>query len=105
MNVGFVGLGNIGGPCVRHLIDAGHRVAVFDIDEAAVSRLVGAGALGAASAADAAAASDAVLLSLPTPEASEAVVAQETLEAEAGFAAPIPPEMDGPWAPVCRSRT
>ena len=30
MNLGFVGLGNIGGPCAKHLIDAGHRVTVCD---------------------------------------------------------------------------
>ena len=77
MNLGFVGLGNIGGPCVNHLIGAGHRVTVFDIDEAAVGRIEKVGARGAGSTADVAAASDAVLLSLPTPEASEAVVAGE----------------------------
>ena len=31
MEVGFIGLGNIGGPCAKHLLDAGHRVTVFDI--------------------------------------------------------------------------
>ena len=86
MNLGFVGLGNIGGPCVNHLIGAGHRVTVFDIDEAAVGRLKTVGARGAGSAADVAAASDAVLLSLPTPEASEAVVA-----GEGGVMAAAPP--------------
>ncbi len=74
MDVGFIGLGNIGGPCAKHLLDAGHRVTVFDIDEAAAGRLASAGARSAGSAAGVAAAADAVLLSLPTPEASEAVV-------------------------------
>ena len=77
MDVGFIGLGNIGGPCARHLVEAGHNVAVFDIDENASGRLAEAGARSAPSAAEVAAVSDAVLLSLPTPEASEAVVAGE----------------------------
>lgn len=75
MDVGFIGLGNIGGPCARHLVEAGHRVTVFDVDEAAAGRLVEAGARAAASAAEVAGATEAVLLSLPNPEASEAVVA------------------------------
>lgn len=75
MDVGFIGLGNIGGPCAKHLLDAGHRVTVFDVDEAAAGRLASVGARSAGSAAEVAAASEAVMLSLPTPEASEAVVA------------------------------
>ena len=74
MDVGFIGLGNIGGPCAGHLVEAGHRVTVFDIDEAAAGRLAQAGARAAASAAEVAGATEAVLLSLPNPEASEAVV-------------------------------
>ena len=75
MDIGFVGLGNIGGPCARHLVESGHRVTVFDVDEAAAGRLAEAGARGAESAAEVAAANDSVFLSLPTPEASRAVVA------------------------------
>ena len=74
MDLGFVGLGNIGGPCVGHLVASGHRVTAFDIDQGALSRAVEGGARGAESATEVAAASEAVLLSLPTPEASEAVV-------------------------------
>ena len=77
MDVGFIGLGNIGGPCARHLVEAGHRVTVFDIDDGAVDRAVQLGARAVASAAEVAAGAEAVFLSLPTPEASEAVVAGE----------------------------
>ncbi|MCY4665619.1 MAG: NAD(P)-binding domain-containing protein [Acidimicrobiaceae bacterium] len=52
MDVGFIGLGNIGGPCAGHLVEAGHRVTVFDVDEAAAGRLAQAGARAAASAAE-----------------------------------------------------
>lgn len=77
MDVGFIGLGNIGGPCAGHLVEAGHRVTVFDVEVAAMDRLTAAGAQSARSAAEVASASEAVLLSLPSPEASEAVVAGE----------------------------
>ena len=57
MDAGFIGLGNIGGPCARHLVEAGHRVTVFDIDEGAVDRRVQLGARAAGSVAGVAAAS------------------------------------------------
>ena len=34
--VGFIGVGNMGGPMARNLIKAGHRLKVFDISENAV---------------------------------------------------------------------
>jgi len=42
--VAFVGLGNIGGRVVAHLVKAGHDVAVFDLNAAAVKAAVEAGA-------------------------------------------------------------
>lgn len=30
MNIGFIGLGNMGFPMMRRLVDAGHAVVVFD---------------------------------------------------------------------------
>ena len=77
MDLGFIGLGNIGGPCARHLVEAGHGVTVFDIDEGAVDRMVQLGAHAAGSTAGVAAGAEVVFLSLPTPEASEAVVTGE----------------------------
>lgn len=50
--VGFVGLGAIGAPLVESLLRAGVPVVVFDLDSAAVDRLVAAGAQAAASLAD-----------------------------------------------------
>ncbi|MDP2124588.1 MAG: NAD(P)-binding domain-containing protein, partial [Parvibaculum sp.] len=52
--IGFVGLGNMGGPMARNLVKAGHQLKVFDLSETAVAGLVEAGAAKAASASDAA---------------------------------------------------
>jgi 3-hydroxyisobutyrate dehydrogenase len=42
--IGFIGLGNMGGPMSRNLVKAGHRLHVFDVVPAAVERAVAAGA-------------------------------------------------------------
>ena len=34
-DIGFIGVGNMGGPMVRNLITAGHAVTAFDMVEAA----------------------------------------------------------------------
>src|SRR4051794_13186184 len=65
--VAFVGLGNIGGRVVAHLVKTGRDVVVFDLNTAAVQTAVEAGARSAASAAAAAEGAEAVFLSLPTP--------------------------------------
>jgi 3-hydroxyisobutyrate dehydrogenase-like beta-hydroxyacid dehydrogenase len=64
-NVGFIGLGIMGGPMALNVRRGGHRLAVFDVDPAAVARLVAGGATAAASPAAVAAASDVVITMLP----------------------------------------
>ncbi len=66
--IGFIGLGNMGGPMARNLIAAGHAVAGFDIVAAARNRAAGDGAAAAASLADAAAGRDVVITMLPAGE-------------------------------------
>jgi len=78
LNLGFVGLGRMGGPMSRRLLAAGHGLTVFDLGEAAVSAVEQAGARRAASPAEVAAEADVVLTSLPTPD----VVHQVALGAE-----------------------
>lgn len=66
MHIGFLGLGNMGGPMARNLLKAGHQVSVFDLSAAAVSALVEAGAQEATSpAAVARSGVEAVITMLP----------------------------------------
>ncbi len=66
MHIGFLGLGNMGGPMARNLLKAGHQLTVFDLSAAAVSGLVEAGAKEATSpAAIAQADVDVIITMLP----------------------------------------
>jgi 3-hydroxyisobutyrate dehydrogenase/2-hydroxy-3-oxopropionate reductase len=73
-SIGFVGLGNMGGPMCRRLVAAGYPVTAFDIDASALAGLVAAGATPASSAAHCAAGADVFLTSLPRPDHVEAVM-------------------------------
>tara|TARA_R110001592_G_scaffold87235_5_gene257802 strand:- start:129434 stop:130327 length:894 start_codon:yes stop_codon:yes gene_type:complete len=44
MHIGFIGLGNMGGPMVRNLLAAGHQLSIFDLLKPAVEALRSAGA-------------------------------------------------------------
>ncbi len=66
--LGFIGLGNMGLPMARRLLQAGHAVTVYDIRAEATAALAAEGAKTAASPAEVAEASDVVFLSLPTPD-------------------------------------
>ncbi|SEP06678.1 3-hydroxyisobutyrate dehydrogenase [Aquisalimonas asiatica] len=63
--IGFIGLGNMGGPMATNLVKAGHTVQVFDLSKEAVQRLESAGATGCASAAEAATGVAIVVTMLP----------------------------------------
>jgi 3-hydroxyisobutyrate dehydrogenase len=41
MNIGFIGLGNMGNPMAHNLIKAGHQLVIFDISAEAVERFEG----------------------------------------------------------------
>jgi len=64
-NIGFIGLGNMGGPMAGNLLKAGHAVRVFDLDAGAVGRAVAAGAVAASSACDAVSGVEMVITMLP----------------------------------------
>jgi 3-hydroxyisobutyrate dehydrogenase-like beta-hydroxyacid dehydrogenase len=66
-SIGFVGVGRMGGPMVRRLIQAGFDVTIYDRSAGAVAPLVDLGAKRAESPAAVASAAEIVLVSLPTP--------------------------------------
>lgn len=74
--IGFVGLGNIGFPMYRRLLESGYDVLAYDANPEAVSRLEDTPAVRADSL-KALAATDVVLLSLPRSHVVEEVVLGE----------------------------
>ncbi len=73
--IGFVGLGNMGGPMCTRLAQAGYDIVAFDLREEAVEVVAVAGARRGASAVDCATQADLLLTSLPRPDHVEAVMA------------------------------
>lgn len=67
MEIGFIGLGNMGAPMARRLIEAGHSLVIYDTRNDAAAPLVALGAKLAASPADVADRAETVLASLPEP--------------------------------------
>jgi 3-hydroxyisobutyrate dehydrogenase len=67
--LGFVGLGNMGGPMAQRLVSRGFSVAGFDVDRARTKRAAEAGVSIVAAAADVAEDADLILSSLPDPRA------------------------------------
>ncbi|MFQ5984345.1 MAG: 3-hydroxyisobutyrate dehydrogenase [Alphaproteobacteria bacterium] len=67
-DIGFIGVGNMGGPMVHNLVKAGHKVVAFDIAQAAREKARQAGAGVAASAREAATGRDIVITMLPAGE-------------------------------------
>ncbi len=73
MRIGFIGLGNMGGPMARNLIKAGHSLVVNDIDEAKTAEHREMGAEWAATPEEVARQAPVVLTSLPGPAEVEEV--------------------------------
>ena len=72
--VGVIGLGVMGAPMARNLLESGHEVTVHNRSQGAVRELAGAGARAAVSARELAEASDVVITMLPgSPETVEIV--------------------------------
>jgi 3-hydroxyisobutyrate dehydrogenase-like beta-hydroxyacid dehydrogenase len=70
MEIGFIGLGKMGTPMARRLIEAGHQLTVFDTSKAATDKIVALGAQAASSPKDVADRCETVLASLPSLQAS-----------------------------------
>jgi 3-hydroxyisobutyrate dehydrogenase-like beta-hydroxyacid dehydrogenase len=77
MDIGFIGLGNMGQPMARRLIAAGHKLIVYDTRNDAVAPLVAMGAQVASSPADVADRVETVMASLPSLQISEKVALGE----------------------------
>ena len=72
-DVGFIGLGTMGGPMARNVLKQGHRLTVYDVNPKAVAALVAAGATAAASPRAVAQASEVVITMLPdAPDVEQA---------------------------------
>jgi len=71
--VGFIGLGNMGGPMCSHLVEAGFEVTAFDLNSDALDRVVAGGARPGASAAECARDAGALITMLPAPPQVESV--------------------------------
>lgn len=75
MKIGFIGVGNMGGPMCRNIIrNTNHQVVVHDLDAAAVARCTSLGATSVDSIG-ALAGCEVVFTSLPMPDVVERVIA------------------------------
>jgi 3-hydroxyisobutyrate dehydrogenase-like beta-hydroxyacid dehydrogenase len=75
--LGFVGLGNIGEPMCRRLLENGYEVSIYDTDPKAVSRLGDTAAEPARNLETLVSSAEVVILSLPGSDVVEEVVLGE----------------------------
>lgn len=73
-SIGFIGLGNMGGPMAASLVRGGHAVRGFDLSAASLAALAAAGGLAADGAAAAVAGADVVVTMLPAGPQVRAVL-------------------------------
>jgi 3-hydroxyisobutyrate dehydrogenase-like beta-hydroxyacid dehydrogenase len=74
MKIGFLGLGKMGAPMARRLLDAGHELAVWNRTEGRTEPLIREGAIAAATPAEAELGADAVITMLFDDAANEEVI-------------------------------
>jgi 3-hydroxyisobutyrate dehydrogenase len=72
-NLGWIGVGKMGAPMSTHLLKAGYKLAVYDIEPAAMSALTEQGATPANSPAEIADQADIIISMIPDDSALEAV--------------------------------
>ncbi|MDP2634681.1 MULTISPECIES: 3-hydroxyisobutyrate dehydrogenase [unclassified Pseudoalteromonas] len=78
LSIGFIGLGNMGGPMAANLLKAGHAVKVFDLSAPAVSHLVEQGATAAKDAKHCATDVDVLISMLPASKHVKSLYLGET---------------------------
>ncbi len=74
MNIGFIGLGNVGGKLSGSLLRNGHTLVVRDLDSELVASFVNKGATAAESAKEVAEKCDVIITCLPSPTACSKVM-------------------------------
>jgi 2-hydroxymethylglutarate dehydrogenase len=84
VKIGFVGTGQMGLPLCSNLVKAGLDVQAFDLSAAKLTAAVAAGAKSAESLSELAQENDVVVMSLPSPAASEAVVTELSTNLRSG---------------------
>lgn len=77
--IGFIGLGEMGGPMARNLLAAGYSVIGYDLDGARLAQVVAAGAEAGMSVADVVQRSEIIATSLPSSSTWVKVAEQEIL--------------------------
>ena len=70
MEIGFIGLGKMGFPMARRLIEAGHQLVAYDTRKDVLDKMVALGAAAASSPKDIADRVETVMASLPSLQAS-----------------------------------
>ncbi|MFM5659771.1 3-hydroxyisobutyrate dehydrogenase [Aeromonas veronii] len=78
--IGFIGLGNMGGPMAANLARAGHRVQVFDLVAQNIERAIAAGCIAAEDAREAVTGCEVVISMLPAGEHVRALWLSEGLD-------------------------
>jgi 2-hydroxymethylglutarate dehydrogenase len=74
MNIGFIGIGQMGKHMAKHILDAGYNLTVLDLNKAAATHLLEAGAKWCDTPKAMAESCQMVITSLPTPQDVEQVV-------------------------------
>lgn len=71
-NLGFIGLGIMGKPMAGHLVKAGHKVYVYDLNPAPIKELVAQGAIACQSSKEVAENSEIIIIMVPdTPDVEQ----------------------------------
>ena len=114
MEAGYLGVGAMGQPMAHKLLDAGHTLTIYDINEAAMRPLLERQARRAASPRDLADRCEIVFVSLPTLAAFREVAfgaeslaggkAMKLLVNTCTVGVPFVKEVERRWRPGCHGR-
>jgi 3-hydroxyisobutyrate dehydrogenase len=90
MRIAFIGLGNMGGPMARNLLNAGHALTVFDVVQRNVDLLTAAGASAATSAKHAVSQVELIVTMLPSsPHVKSVYLAEDGVLAGVANGVPL----------------